>query len=107
MRAKSGPIVARNERTPRSREGKLPIRRNDYVLDSVGMTPEGFFGLSVTCALISGEIPHQDGLVCGKKRVSVVTIQDLEGKRVPLEADKIMSLFSAVVAMLLTQPLCP
>lgn len=103
--------------TPRSREGELSVGRNDNILDEMGVTLESLLGLTILSALLAGEVPHEKGLVCTSSRCGGGPImfhhsKCVEGRSklcssVPLEADKIMSLFSVVVAMLLTQLVWP
>jgi len=49
---------------PRRREGELAVRRDDNVRDEVVVAVEDLLG-EAERRLVTGELPDNDGLVCG------------------------------------------
>jgi len=53
---------------PRSRQSKLSVRRDNYILNEVGMSLERFSRIGVAGKLTSSKSPHKNGLISGSRK---------------------------------------
>jgi hypothetical protein len=92
---------------PRARQSILSIRRDDNIRNEVVVSAERSAGVAVV-SFLTGQSPHQDGLL--KKATltrSTYRHHQLVLHTLSRDADKIIEGSSAVVAIAVTQPLCP